>query len=121
MMAEAQIVRNHCDLQLKAAMPIFNDAIEGLMKITRTEINELKTISRPIKTLETLLTCVCIILKVPPTTVTNKDTNFKAKKCYWTTAISSKVLGDRNLINRMTQIDPKTIDVSIMQELEELL
>jgi hypothetical protein len=48
MMKEAEQIRNHCDLQLRAAMPIFNDAIEGLMKITKTEINELKTITKPI-------------------------------------------------------------------------
>ena len=121
LMAEAEIVRNHCDLQLKAAMPVFNDAIEGLMKITKSEINELRTITRPRATLKTLMTAVCIILKEKPTIVSNKATNYETKACYWSTAISSKVLGDRNLIHRMTQIDPKSIDIETMKQLESLL
>ena len=102
-------------------MPIFQDAIEGLMKINKTQINELKSITRPIPKLLTLMSGVCIILGAEPKMISNKDTGFKAKACYWSTVLGPKVLADPHLITRMTTIDPRNIELSVMQKLERLL
>ena len=76
---------------------------------------------RPLSTIRTLLTAVCYILDVKPTVISNKETNYKQKKCYWTAAVSFKFLGDRNIIHRMTQIDPTAISYETMVQLEELI
>ena len=41
--------------------------------------------------------------------------------CYWTTAISNRVLADRDIIHRMTQIDPTKIKTNTMRKLEDLI
>ena len=42
-------------------------------------------------------------------------------ECYWKAAIGSKLLGDRNIIHRMTQIDPTQIAPETMKSLEGLI
>lgn len=106
---------------MQEATPVFKHAVEGLLQITKKEIDELKTIVRPLSTIRTLLTAVCLILDVSPTVISNKETNYKNVKCYWTAAISSKLMGDRNIIHRMTQIDPTKIQRDTMVALEKLI
>ena len=76
---------------------------------------------RPLITIRTLLTAVCYILNVPPTIMSNKETNYKPTADYWTAAVSSKLLGDRNIIHRMTQIDPTKISDETIVKLEALI
>ena len=40
---------------------------------------------------------------------------------YWATAISSRVLADRNIIQRMTTIDPTLISPDVIKKLEEIM
>ena len=91
---------------MREATPVFKDALEGLLKISKKEIDELRAIRRPLPSIMALLEAVCLILGAEPKIVRDQSSNFKPVKCYWTTALSSQVLGDRNLVQRMTQIDP---------------
>lgn len=91
---------------MHTATPVFKNAVEGLLQITKKEVDELKSIVRPLPTVRTLMTAVCLILDEPPTLVTTKENNYMPVKDYWTTVISSRVLAGRAIIQRMTQIDP---------------
>ena len=53
--------------------------------------------------------------------MSNKETNYKPTADYWTAAVSSKLLGDRNIIHRMTQIDPTKISDETIVKLEALI
>ena len=48
------------------AMPVFKHAVEGLLQITKKEIDELRAIKRPLSTVKTLMTAVCLILDIKP-------------------------------------------------------
>ena len=91
------------------------------MKITKKEINELKSINHPLPIILKLMTAVCMLLDESPTIISSKATNFIPKECYWTTVISGRVLGNRNIINKLTQIDPTTISLRSMKKLEKLI
>ena len=121
MIKEAEEIQAKTDRVMRQAMPTFKDAIDGLMKITKKEINELKTIVHPLPIILKLMTAVCMLLDEPPTIVSTKATNFTAKECYWATSISCRVLGHRNIIQRLTQIDPTTISAHSMEKLENLI
>ena len=121
MIKEAEEIQAKSDRAMRQAMPIFKNAIDGLLKITKKEINELKTIVQPLPIILKLMTAVCMLLDEPPTIVSTKATNFTAKECYWATSISCRVLGHRNIIQRLTQIDPTTISAHSMEKLENLI
>jgi len=115
------MVQKECEKGMKEATPVFKHAVEGLLQITRREINEIRSIIRPLDTIRTLMTAVCLLLGEEPTIVRNKDTNYHPVKCYWTTAVSHRVLADMNIIHRMTQIDPTKISLQTIEQLEELI
>ena len=84
---EAEAIQKQCDKKMSEAAPIFKNAVEGLLQITRKEINELRAIVRPLDTLRLLMTAVCLILGEPPQSVCNKATGFVPQPCYWATAV----------------------------------
>ena len=79
---------------MREAIPVFKNAVEGLLQITKKEVDELKSIVRPLPTIRILLTAVCLILGEPPSLVCNKSTNYKPVEDYWATVISKRLLGD---------------------------
>ena len=85
---EAEAIQKQCDKKMSEAAPIFKNAVEGLLQITRKEINELRAIVRPLDTIKMLMTAVCLILDEPPQNVCNKETGFVPQPSYWAAAIS---------------------------------
>lgn len=106
---------------MQEAAPVFKHAVEGLLQITKKEINELRSIKKPLDSIRTLLTAVCLILGEEPMLISSKQTNYQQTKCFWTTAISSRVLADRHIIQRMTQVDPTQIQPDTIRMLEGLI
>ena len=43
-MNEAKEVQEQCDKAMKRAVPVFKNAVEGLLQITKKEIDELRAI-----------------------------------------------------------------------------
>lgn len=64
--SEAASMKEICDRRLKEAMPILQHSIEGLSKINRVELDEIKSFNRPADTIVNLMTAVCIILRIEP-------------------------------------------------------
>ena len=62
---EAMSMQQSCDKRFKAVVPKFIEANEGLSQITKQQIEELKVIKEPNKTLLNLCKCVCVIMKIP--------------------------------------------------------
>lgn len=54
---------------MREAIPTFKSAVEGLLQITKKEINELKSIVRPLPTIRMLMTAVCLLLDEAPSPV----------------------------------------------------
>ena len=80
---EANEIQSTCDKELRLQVPKFIAANEGLKKITRKQLEEICTIRSPSKVMLTLSKAVCIIMKVPPTEIKTKETNFKSTFSYW--------------------------------------
>ena len=118
---EAKAIQKQCEKVMREAVPVFKQAVEGLLQITKKEIDELRTIISPLRAILVLMTAVCLILGEKPVLVSNKNTGFQVQPCYWTTAISSRVLGDRHIIHRMQNIDPTKIDDETIRQLEALI
>ena len=98
----AEEIQEQCDKCMRDAIPTFKSAVEGLLQITKKEINELKAIIKPLPTILILMTAVCLLLDEAPTKLRTKESKHDFVECYWTTAISSRLLADRNIIHRMT-------------------
>ena len=84
---EAKEIKHACDRKMKEAVPVMSNSIEGLLKITKPQLDELKTINNPIPTIRVLMTAVCIILRIPPTVVYTKESNYHPTKDYWKSAV----------------------------------
>ena len=106
---------------MRDAIPVLQTSIEGLAKVSKSDIDELKSITHPIDTIVTLVTAVCIILRIKPIPINNESTGFKEKMDYWRSAIGHDCLGNHNVIKLLTAIDPLTLDIEVMTELETLL
>ena len=79
-----------------------SNSIEGLLKITKPQIDELKTIRNPIDTIRVLMTAVCIILRVKPAVVYPKENNYKQAEDYWKAAVGPQCLGNAHVIQMLT-------------------
>ena len=87
-------IRDECERQFGDAIPGLREAINGLKKLSKAEITELKTIKRPSQAVYTLLQCVCIIMDVPPRRIKKPDAPGEFEEDYWAAATSSKVLNN---------------------------
>ena len=54
-------------------MPVLQHAIEGLSKINRIELDEIKSFSRPPEVIVHLMRAVCIILRIEPIVIKNNN------------------------------------------------
>lgn len=68
---------------MKDVIPVLNDAIEGLLLIKKEDLDEIKSYKNPTPTLKTLIQAVCIVLRVPPVIVRDKESNFEPREDYW--------------------------------------
>lgn len=73
---ETKSIQKQCDARMREAAPIFKHAVEGLLQITKKEINELKSIVTPLDTVRSLMTAVCLVLGEEPTLLSTKKTNY---------------------------------------------
>lgn len=69
----------------------------------------------------TLATAICIVLKVKPAEIKDRDHNFLARFSYWQAFIGPQVLGNPSILQRFESIDPSEISFDIMKALEDLL
>ena len=109
-----------CDRKMKEAIPVMSNSIEGLLRITKPQLDELKTINNPIPTIKILMTAVCMILRIKPTAVSNKETNYVQTLDYWKSAVGPQCLGNYHVIKTLTQIDPTKLDAEVMTQVEKL-
>jgi len=103
-----------CERKLKEVIPVLNDAIEGLLLIKKEEVDEIRSFKNPTPTLKTLVKALCIVLRVEP--ITSRDNS----EDYWTPGVGPQALGDKRIIQRLTTIEPKTLDAEVMIKLEQL-
>ena len=87
---------------MKEAIPIMSNSIEGLLKVTKKQIEELKTMHKPITTIRVLMTAVCIILRIKPAVVYPKETNYEQTTDYWKSAVGPECLGNSHVIEALT-------------------
>ena len=102
-------------------MPVLSHAIEGLSKINRVELDEIKSFSKPPEVIVQLMKAVCIILKIEPQVVKDKNTGGEAQKDYWTPAVGRQCLAHPSVIQLLTSVDPLSLDQQAMLKLEEIL
>ena len=117
---EAKRIHISCERSLMEMIPILNDSIEGLLLIKKEDIDEIKSYKNPTPTLRTLMQAVCIVLRVPPVIIREKENNFVPKEDYWIAGLGPQVLGDRKIMKTLSTIEPKTLDSEIMIHLEKL-
>lgn len=87
-------------------MPIFIAANDDLRKITKKQIEEIKTIKKPSPTMLSLAKAICIIMKVEPVLVGDKESNFVMTQSYWNAFLGPKLLGNLMIHQKFTQMDP---------------
>ena len=96
--AEAKEIKQMCDRKLKDIVPVMSEAIEGLLKITKAQLEEMKSLHQPIPVLKTIMQAVCILLKIQPTEVYTKENNYKKSYDYWKSAVGPNLLGNPHII-----------------------
>jgi dynein heavy chain len=79
-------IRDDCEQKFAAAMPPLKAAINGLKKLSKGDLTELKTIKSPTPVVRSLMTCVCIILDVKPKLVKIPGKVNEFKEDWWATA-----------------------------------
>ena len=93
-------------------------AINGLKKLSKSEVGELKTIRRPSKAVYTLMHCVCIVMDVSPRKVKRPDELVKWDEDWWPPATGKEVLNDFRLVDRLSNYNPEDLNGDIMLKLE---
>jgi hypothetical protein len=63
---------------------------------------------------------LCIVLRVPPVIIYDKENNFAPKEDYWIAGLGPQVFGDKKILKRLSTIQPKTLDEELMIKFEKL-
>ena len=115
---EAQTMKETCDRRLKEAIPILEQSVSGINRISKVEIDEIKSFVKPSKPIVDLMTAVCIILRIEP--IVTKD-HKTVTEDYWTAALSNKCLSNPHIIHLLSTVDPLSLNQEVMQSLETFL
>jgi dynein heavy chain, axonemal len=67
-------------------VPVLQDAINGLKKLSKGDITELKSIYKPTPCIYTLMQCVCIILNIEPRLAKKAGKDGKFEIDWWLTS-----------------------------------
>lgn len=63
----AERIRAECQAQIDNVMPELNNARFALKQLSKLDITELKSLTKPPSTVKMVLEAVCVLLNVPPT------------------------------------------------------
>jgi dynein heavy chain len=117
-MAEADKIRQECEVVLNQVLPQLQAAKEALYTVSKNDISELKTLKKPPLTVKMILEAVCIILKVPPVRY-KKGGNFIED--YWLASMGKKVLGNPKIMEKLASYDQKPLSRPILEQLQTLV
>ncbi|CAG9319005.1 unnamed protein product [Blepharisma stoltei] len=114
----AERIRAECQEQIDKVMPELNQARHALGQLSKYDIAELKSLSKPPQTVKMILEAVCVLLNVPATRYKKGGVFIED---YWMTAMGKKVLGDPKILDRLINFDKSNIPRSIMEKLENFV
>ena len=90
-----------------------------MQSILKSDVSEIKTFDHPPKAIKLVLKAVCLLLGVQP--IMKKNSKGEYKPSYWKAAISSEVLGDPNLPQRLSDYDRNQLTQELMAQVEDIL
>ena len=80
----------------------------------------MKTIKIPSKAVLTLLTAVCVLMGVEPKMVKREGKYTQYDEDYWSPSTSNKVLANTQLIDILSNFDPKKMDPETMRRVAKV-
>jgi dynein heavy chain len=106
-------------MALDKIAPCLNDAINSMQQLSKYQLAEVRSLTHPPKMVKTVLKAVCVLLDVEPQM--KRKANGENKMSYWRAAISSLVLADPNLPQRLEQFDRNKLSEEKMGRVEEII
>lgn len=59
-------------------------------------------------------------MRLPPTIIRDKETNFQAKKCYWSTFNGPDLFGNYHVLDKLGSVNPTEISKNVIIRLEKI-
>lgn len=115
---EAQHIKQECEMELSAALPALNDAIEALKTLTKGDIAVVRAMLKPPQGVRLVVEAVAIMLRVKP--VRGVDADGSERPNYWEPA-KKELLGDPQFLKRLVTFKKEKITDAMLGELKVIL
>lgn len=114
--AEAQAIKDECEIHMNAARPILNAATAALNTLTSKDITNVKSMKSPPQAVKLVMEAICIIKGVEPDRVPDPATG-KMKEDFW--GPSQKLLNDIKFLSHLISLKDSKIPSKVMQVIDE--
>ena len=111
--AEAKAIKDECERDLAVALPALDGAMKALNTLSKSDITEVKSMTKPPPGVRLTMEAVCIMLAVEPDMVKNPNAPPYKIPDYWGPA-KKKVLNDLNFLNKLRNYPIDTVDPNIV-------
>jgi dynein heavy chain len=116
--AKVKAIKDDCEADLAAAMPVLEKALKALNTLTKNDITEVKGMKSPPAGVKLVMEAVCIMRNVKPTKVKDPVSG-KVGEDYWEAA--KKMLMEADFLDRLKNYDKDNIDPKIIARIEPYL
>jgi len=104
--AEADAIKQSCQKELDAAIPMKKEAENALKQISKKDITEIKTVVKPHDAVVMVMSAVCVLLEVDPIKEMNPQTQRKETN-YWKP--TQKLMNGSNFLSDLLEYDSEKV------------
>ncbi|KAK9828903.1 hypothetical protein WJX72_002692 [[Myrmecia] bisecta] len=109
----ARSIKEECEGELAAALPILEDALAALDTIKEADITYIKKLGNPPYAIKLVMEAVCVILDVKPAKA--KDDAGKPINDYWKPSVG--LLNEKDFLNKLKTYDKDSINPKIIERI----
>ena len=121
MKVEVKYNKAECTQAFSQVVPELQKAVNGLSKLTKAQMTEMKSMKIPSKAILTLMTGICIMLGVEPKMVKREGSYTQYDEDWWSSCTSSKVLANHQLQDILINFKSEKLDSQTMRRLDVVI
>lgn len=117
---DARLLKEECEHDLEAAMPVLNAAVAALKTLKKADVVEVKSMLKPPRTVVLVMEAVCHFMGVSPVKVRDPDNPQKSTFDFWQPA-KQHLLSDVKFLQNLMDYDKDNIAPRVIKAVKKFL
>ncbi|RZF35242.1 hypothetical protein LSTR_LSTR009366 [Laodelphax striatellus] len=108
----ANLLKQECQVELAATLPILNEAVAALNTLKPNDITVVKAMKNPPKAVKLVMAAVCLMMGIKAARVPDPNNPGRMKMDFWIPSV--RLLGNTNFLKNLKEYDKDNISPAIM-------